>query len=80
MLQRVRADDRQAARRHEHGIETLLVVAIGRMAADPELGRPGDAAGLARGKGGLGLGRVARRLTSTKAKRRPRTAIRSISP
>src|SRR5690349_14629971 len=54
-LQAIGHVGRQTARRDEDDVEALLVLAIGRIAADPELGRPGDAAGLARGNRGLGL-------------------------
>src|ERR1051326_2128007 len=46
---------RQASRYDEDDVEALLVLAIGRIAADPELGRPGDATGLAGGNRGLSL-------------------------
>ena len=54
-LQGVGHVHRQAARHDEDGIEALLVLAVGRVAADPELGGPGDAAGLERGDRGLRL-------------------------
>ncbi len=54
-VQGVRQVRRQPARHHQHGVEPPLVLAVGGMSADPELGGAGNAAGLPGCQGGLRL-------------------------